>query len=149
MTPVEQDYTATAFVPPHTAQSGLASFALRVADRRAWRSRAFAGWLIVDDADDQAVAPGVVIVVTEGARQVALFRVDRVFADPVPPALRALDLTSLVGCAEADARRRVEIAGGVFRTWDDEHPALTADYLPSRVTARIDHGTVLEVHGFS
>jgi hypothetical protein len=148
-TPLEQDYVATAFVPPHTAWSELASFVLRVDDRRAWRSRAFAGWLVVDNADDHAVAPSVLVVVTEGSRQVGFFRVDHVHTDPVPVALRALDLRSLVGCTEADARSRVEAAGGVFRTYDNEHPALTADYRSNRVTARIDDGTVAEVDGFS
>lgn len=105
--------------------------------------------MLADNSDDSAVAQGAVIVVTEGPRQVAFFRVGHVHADPVPPALRALDLRLLVGCTEADARRRVETAGGVFRAYDNEHPALTLDYRPKRVTARIDDGTVSEVHGFS
>jgi hypothetical protein len=114
-----------------------------------WRSRAFASWLLVDNTDDHAVAPGVLIVVTEGSRQVGSFRVDQVHTDPVPAALRALDLRSLVGCTEADARRRVEDAGGGLSTYDNEHPALTLDSRPNRVTARIEHGAVDEVHGFN
>jgi len=42
-TPREQDYAATAFVPPHIVQSGLASFVVRVEDRTAWRSRVLRG----------------------------------------------------------------------------------------------------------
>jgi hypothetical protein len=75
---------------------------------------AFASWLLVANSGDQAVGPGTVIVVTEGARPVALFRVDYVRADPLPSALRSLDLESLLGCTEEDARRRVETAGGSF-----------------------------------
>ncbi len=144
----EHDYAATAFVPPHSVQSGLASFVVRVEDRTAWRSRAFAGWLLVDNSGDQAVTPGTVIVVTEGPRPVAFFRVDHVRADPLPAALRNLDFKSLIGCTENDARRRVEAAGGVFRTYEGEDSALTTDLVEDRVTARVDAGTVVQVFGF-
>jgi hypothetical protein len=93
---------------------------VRAEDRTAWRSRAFAGWLLVDNSGDQAVVPGTVIVVAEGPRPVAFFRVDYVRADPLPAALRNLDLESLIGCTEDDARRRVEAAGGVFRSYEGE-----------------------------
>jgi hypothetical protein len=147
-TPREHDYAATAFVPPQTVQSGLASFVVRVEDRTAWRSRVFAGWLLVGNSGDQAVAPGTVIVVTEGPRPVAFFRVDYVRADPLPAALRNLDLKSLIGCTEDTARHRVETAGGVFRTYKDENSALTMDLVENRVTARVDAGTVVLVFGF-
>jgi hypothetical protein len=147
-TPRGQDYAATAFVPPHTERSGLASFVVRVEDRTAWRSRGFAGWLVVDNSGDQAVAAGTVIVVTEGPRPVAFFRVDYVRADPLPAPLRNLDLTLLIGCTEDDARHRVEAAGGVLRTYEGENPALTLDLVENRVTARIDAGNLAEVHGF-
>jgi hypothetical protein len=130
-TPRGQDYAATAFVPPHAVQSGLASFVVQVEDRTAWRSRAFAGWLVVGNSGDRAVAPGTVIVVTEGPRPVAFFRVDYVRADPLPAALRNLDLNSLIGCTEDDARHRVETAGGVFRTYESENAALTLDLVES------------------
>jgi hypothetical protein len=146
-TPREQDYAATAIVPPHTVQSGLASFVVRVEDRAAWRSPAFAGWLLVDNSGDQAVAPGTVIVVTEGPLPVAFFRVDYVRADPLPPALRNLDLKSLIGCTDGDARRRVETAGGVLRTYEGENPALTLDLVENRVTARVDAGKIVQVRG--
>jgi hypothetical protein len=143
-----QDYAATAFVPPQTVQSGLASFAVRVEDRTAWRSRAFAGWLVVGNTGDQAVAPGTMVVVTEGPRPVAFLRVDFVRADPLPAALRNLDLTSLVGCTEDDARRRVESAGGAFRTYEGDDPALTLDLVENRVTSRVGAGQVVEANRF-
>ena len=92
--------------PAEHRPEGLASFVVRVEDRTAWRSRAFAGWPMVDNAGDQAVDPGTVIVVTEGPRPVAVFRVDHVHADPLPAVLRNLDLESLIGCTEDDARHR-------------------------------------------
>jgi len=147
-TPAEQDYAATAFVAPHTVESGLASFVLRVEDRTAWRSRAFAAWLLVAKSGDQQVGPGTVIVVTEGPRLVAFFRVDHIRTDPLPSALRSLDLTTLIGCAEEDARHRIETAGGVLRTYEGENAALTTDLVENRVTARVDAGTVVAVHGF-
>jgi hypothetical protein len=77
-TPPDQDYAATAYVPPATAKTGLASIVLRVHDRAAWQSSAAAMWLVVDNVGRQRVAQGDVIVVTEGARDVAYFHVDRV-----------------------------------------------------------------------
>ena len=147
-TPLEQDYAATAFVPPHTVQRGLASFFVRAEDRTAWRSRAAAGWLVVDNTGDQAVGPDTMIVITEGPRTVAYFHVEQVRPDPLPAALRALNRDSLVGRTEDDARRQVEAAGGVLRTYDADHPALTLDYVPVRITARAEAGRVIEVHGF-
>jgi len=73
---------------------------------------------------------------------------DRAFVG-LPGALRDLDLGTLVGCTEEDARARVEAAGGQLRCYDDDHQWLTADYRSTRVTARIEEGRVVEVLGFS
>ncbi|MFI6996416.1 hypothetical protein [Nocardia sp. NPDC050175] len=73
-TPTEQDYAATAFVPPHGLDDGLASFVLRVDDRSAWRSPASAGWLAVANTGAHAVRAGSVVV-TEGPRHVGYFHV--------------------------------------------------------------------------
>jgi hypothetical protein len=77
-TPSTDDYAATAFVPPSTDRSGLASFVLRVADRRAWVSAAEAGWLVDQDEARFDVQPGSVMVVTEGSKVVAYFHVESV-----------------------------------------------------------------------
>lgn len=77
-TPADQDYAATGFVPPATAESGLASFVLRVENRQAWRSPADARWLMVDNDGPYQVESGAVVVVTEGVRVVAYFHVDEV-----------------------------------------------------------------------
>jgi hypothetical protein len=74
-------YAATAYVPPHTAGTGLASFVLRNFDAHAWRSCAEGRWLATDVSGDQLVQPGSMIAVTEGSRVVAYFTVERI-ADP-------------------------------------------------------------------
>jgi hypothetical protein len=71
-------YAATAYVPPHTADTGLASFILRSFDAGAWRSHAEGRWLAAGTQAEQLVRPGSVIAVTEGARVVAYFTVHHV-----------------------------------------------------------------------
>jgi hypothetical protein len=77
-TPIEHDYAATAYVLPRGPES-LASFALRVEDRTAWRSPATGGWLIVDNTDPYTIRPGAIVAVTEGpSKVVAYFHVTEV-----------------------------------------------------------------------
>ena len=71
-------YAATAFVPPHTAETNLASFVLRGFDARAWRSRVEGRWLAAGTQRDQDVESGSVIAVTEGAQIVAYFTVQHI-----------------------------------------------------------------------
>jgi hypothetical protein len=59
---------ATAYVPPHTADTGLASFVLRNFDAGTWRSPAERHWLAADVSAEQLVKPGSVIAVTEGSQ---------------------------------------------------------------------------------
>lgn len=84
-TPGDQDYAATGFVPPGTADTALASVVLRVEDRSAWRSRADAAWLVVDNEPPHQVSVNDIIVVTEGARVVAHFHVESI--DTINPLL--------------------------------------------------------------
>jgi hypothetical protein len=76
--PPESDYAATGFVPPRSADDGLASFVLARFDATAWISDAVGWWLIVENEADQAVVPGSVVIVTEGAHPVAYFHVQDV-----------------------------------------------------------------------
>jgi len=71
-------FAVTAFVPPHNADDGLASFVLRDFVERAWRSRARGRGLIVDNDGDQLVVAGSVVAITEGRRVVAYFTVESV-----------------------------------------------------------------------
>ena len=124
-TPAEQDYAATAFVPPHTIQTGLASFVLRVEERTAWRSRAFAAWLLVADSGDQEV----------GTRH--RDRRDGRSATRCPSRLRSCRPSTIRASQpgphiayrvhRGDARRQIETAGGVLRTYEGENAALTMD----------------------
>jgi hypothetical protein len=69
------DYAATAYVPPQTAEDGLASFVLRITDPGAWISLAEGAWLVPQDDPRFFVAPGAVLVITEGPHPVAYFHV--------------------------------------------------------------------------
>lgn len=69
------DYAVTAFVPPHTVENGLASFALRGFTAGRWRSGAEGRWLIVANEAEQLVVAGSVVAVTEGPGVVAYFTV--------------------------------------------------------------------------
>jgi hypothetical protein len=71
-------YTATAYVLPHTVDTGLASFVLRDFDADAWHSHAEGRWLTTDVSDEQLVKPGSIIAVTEGSQVVAYFTVEDV-----------------------------------------------------------------------
>ncbi|MBO0924403.1 hypothetical protein J1G44_07890 [Cellulomonas sp. zg-ZUI199] len=74
-TPWDRYYHATAFVPPQTSSSGLASISLHVSVRDAWTSHAKARWLV---PPGPVVDEGSVIMVTEGPRTVAVFAVTHV-----------------------------------------------------------------------
>jgi hypothetical protein len=78
ITTPEYDYAQVAYVPPHTIDSGLASFVVGNFEPRAWTSLADGRWLLVPNAGDQLVVPGDVIVVAEGRRIVAYFHVESV-----------------------------------------------------------------------
>jgi hypothetical protein len=77
-TPDDQDYAATAYVPPASVQEGLASFVVRVSDRSAWRSVAEADWLAVENEGVHWIDEGNIVVVTEGLQPVAYFHVREV-----------------------------------------------------------------------
>lgn len=76
--PRTDDYAANAFVPPCTADSGLASFVLRDAEPEAWVSPAAGRWLVVENSGPYRVQPGTVVVITEGPKPVGYFHVEEV-----------------------------------------------------------------------
>ena len=76
-TPAPDVYAATAYVPPATGRTGLASFVLAADDRTRFRTHAAADWLVAPPAG-AVVIPGTVVVITEGARDVAYFHVESV-----------------------------------------------------------------------
>ncbi len=86
--PDPDNYAVTAFVPPHTVETGLASFVLRRFDPASYRSTAEGRWLLVENAGPQRVTPGCVVAVTEGARVVAYYVVAEVFHEQTRPPSR-------------------------------------------------------------
>lgn len=96
----DYDYTATAYLPPRTAEDGQAGLALRRFAPGAWRSSA-EGILVPGPLHRaQQVVPGGIVVVTEGVRPVGLFTLEEVHAlapdgTPVIERPAELDITGL------------------------------------------------------
>jgi hypothetical protein len=82
--PVGPIYAATGHRSGVLLDDGLASFVLRGFDPAKRRSRADGRWLVPEVARF-AVTPGDTVVVTEGRRPVALFRVDTVDDREIEP----------------------------------------------------------------
>ncbi len=76
--PTGEEYRATGYVPPFTAETGLASFWLKDFVAGSWRSAATGWWLAVENAGPQRVAVGTIVVITEGHRAVGYFHVSDV-----------------------------------------------------------------------
>lgn len=79
--PDRDGYATTAFVPPDTDHTGLASFVLRGFDPHVLVSQAEGRWLVPGFGGVPHVLPGDVVVITEGARTVASFHVEAVELD--------------------------------------------------------------------
>jgi hypothetical protein len=71
-------YSHVAHVPPCSFADGSASFVLRGWDPARWRSLAEGRWLLVPNEGGQRIVPGTVVIITEGSRTVAFFRVDAI-----------------------------------------------------------------------
>ena len=76
--PPAAPYAANAFVPPHSATTGLASFVLQDFTVGAWRSPAKGRWLAVKNDGPYRVQVGADVVVTEGPKPVGYFHVEEV-----------------------------------------------------------------------
>jgi hypothetical protein len=74
----DHGYAATAYLPPWTAVTGLASFMISVTNRQSWTSAVEAGWLAPRDDERLLVRPRAVLVVTEGVKIVGYFHVEEV-----------------------------------------------------------------------
>ncbi|MEU8224788.1 hypothetical protein [Kribbella sp. NPDC048915] len=86
----DYDYTATAYLPPRTADDGQAGLALRRFVPGAWRTPA-EGILVPPHGNRaQQVVPGCLVVITEGVRPVGFLTVEEVEVlapdgTPIPP----------------------------------------------------------------
>jgi len=76
----DYDYTATAFLPPRTAEDGQAGIALRRFAPGAWRTPAEGILVPAKGNRAQQVIPGCMVVITEGVRPVGLLTVEEVHA---------------------------------------------------------------------
>lgn len=74
----DYDYTATAYVPPRSPDSGQAGIALRRFAPNAWRSAAEGLMVAGPDLSTQHVWHGCIVVITEGTRPVAYFTVEEI-----------------------------------------------------------------------
>ena len=91
----DYDYTATAFLPPRTAEDGQVGIALRRFAPGAWRSGA-EGILVPGQGHRaQQVVPGCVVVITEGVRPVGFFTVEEAQAVEPDATLAAPAITGL------------------------------------------------------
>ena len=76
----DYDYTATAYLPPRTAEDGQAGIALREFAPGAWRTPAEGILVPARGNRAQQVIPGCIVVITEGIRPVGLLTVEEVHA---------------------------------------------------------------------
>ncbi|MEV5963504.1 hypothetical protein AB0L70_17165 [Kribbella sp. NPDC051952] len=76
----DYDYTATAYLPPRTAEDGQAGIALRRFAPGAWRTPAEGILVPAKGYRAQQVIPGCIVVITEGVRPVGLLTVEEVHA---------------------------------------------------------------------
>ena len=76
----DYDYTATAYLPPRTADDGQAGIALRRFAPGAWRTPAEGILVPAKGNRAQQVVPGCIVVITEGVRPVALLTIEEVHA---------------------------------------------------------------------
>jgi hypothetical protein len=74
----DYDYTATAYLPPRTAEDGQAGIALRRFAPGAWRTPAEGIIVPAKGHRAQQVIPGCIVVITEGVRPVGLLTVEEV-----------------------------------------------------------------------
>ncbi len=76
----DYDYTATAYLPPRSADDGQAGIALRRFAPGAWRTQAEGILVPAKGNRAQQVIPGCIVVITEGIRPVGLLTVEEVHA---------------------------------------------------------------------
>ncbi len=76
----DYDYTATAYLPPRSADDGQAGIALRRFAPGAWRTQAEGILVPAKGNRAQQVIPGCIVVITEGTRPVGLLTVEEVHA---------------------------------------------------------------------
>ncbi|MFG1907724.1 hypothetical protein [Kribbella sp. NPDC048928] len=140
----DYDYTATAFLPPRTAEDGQAGIALHRFAPGAWRTPAEGILVPAQGNRAQQVIPGCIVIITEGVRPVGLLTVDEVQAlapdgtpvpapaaaaqptAPTPPPEPATDEPVADGLAEPPYRHSTAAARWASKHASDDAPSQPA-----------------------
>jgi len=125
----DYDYTATAYLPPRTAEDGQAGLALRRFAPGAWRTPAEGILVPAKGNRAQQVIPGCIVVITEGVRPVGLLTVEEVHAlaaEPVPVA--TITLSTPTSADEPPYRHSTAAA-----RWTSQHASDDAPPQPAGV----------------
>jgi hypothetical protein len=130
----DYDYTATAYLPPRTADDGQAGIALRRFAPGAWRSPAEGILVPAKGHRAQQVIPGCIVVITEGIRPVGLLTVEEVHAlapdGSMPP--RSVEVTTSVPPASIETPYRHSTAASRW-TAPSEHDSDQAPREPAQL----------------
>jgi hypothetical protein len=131
----DYDYTATAYLPPRTAEDGQAGIALRRFAPGAWRTQAEGILVPAKGNRAQQVIPGCLVVITEGVRPVGLLTVEEVHAlapdgTPVIPPAEDPPIQALTASSPADAPYRHSTAAS---RWTSQHASDDAPPQPAKV----------------
>ena len=115
----DYDYTATAYLPPRTADDGQAGVALRRFAPGAWRTPAEGILVPAKGHRAQQVVAGCIVVITEGIRPVGLLTVEEVLAH-APDAPRPVDVTASVPSAPTETPYRHSTAASRWTVDSDD-----------------------------
>ncbi|NUR93908.1 MAG: hypothetical protein HOV67_01480, partial [Kribbellaceae bacterium] len=126
------DYTATAYLPPRTAEDGQAGIALRRFAPGAWRTPAEGILVPAKGNRAQQVIPGCIVVITEGVRPVGLLTVEEVHAlapdgTPVVPPVPVVPVPDVVADQPAPTEAPYRHSTAAAR-WTSRH---ASDDVPS------------------
>lgn len=131
----DYDYTATAYLPPRTAEDGQAGIALRRFAPGAWRTQAEGILVPAKGNRAQQVIPGCLVVITEGVRPVGLLTVEEVHAlapdgTPVIPPVEEPPIQTLTQPSAGEPPYRHSTAAS---RWTSQHASDDAPPQPANV----------------
>jgi hypothetical protein len=135
----DYDYTATAYLPPRTAEDGQAGIALRRFAPGAWRTPAEGILVPAQGNRAQQVIPGCMVVITEGVRPVGLLTVEEVHAlaadgtPVIPPAAESTVGSPVAEDPQAAAAEPPYRHSTAASRWTSQHASDDAPPQPASV----------------
>jgi len=131
----DYDYTATAYLPPRTAEDGQVGVALRRFAPGAWRTQAEGILVPAQGYRAQQVIPGCMVVITEGVRPVGLLTVEEMQAlapdgTPVTASAEEPPMQTLTSPPSAEPPYRHSTAAS---RWTSQHASDDAPPEPATV----------------